>query len=107
MKILFLIIPIFLYAEIDNKLLKDCSLSKKEACAEIGNKRMDKMSPEYDPSLALSYLETGCNVSSKACLNLSEYYEEKNDIQRSRSYLKKACDLKSSYACMRYHRNEN
>lgn len=104
MKFLIILIPIIINAQIPNDLLRDCALGKNEKCAEIGEIRMDKYGPDYDPSLAISYLERGCNVSGYSCFKIAEYYKEKNDIERSKSYFKKACQLKHPVAC--YKLNE-
>lgn len=101
MKFLSLLIPALLSAQISNELLKNCSLGKKQACADIGLTRMNISSPDYDPSLALSYLESGCNVSARSCVALYHYYDKKGDTSLSLSYLKRACDL-GSY-CADYH----
>lgn len=101
MKFLSLLIPALLSAQISNDLFRDCSNGKKKACAEIGLTRMNISSPDYNPSLALSYLESGCNVSANSCVALYRYYDKKGDTSLSLSYLKKACDL-GSY-CSDYH----
>lgn len=103
-KIFFFLLPSLLFAEISNDLFRDCSNANYIACAKIGAIRMDVMSPDYDPSLALSYLSSACNGSVvSGCSLLSKYYASKGDNDRSLHYLKKSCDLKDSLSCYLYH----
>lgn len=103
-KILLIVLPSLLLAEISNDLYRDCSNAKYDACYKIGSARMDISSPDYNPSLGVSYLESACNAGiSYGCSSLSSYYDKKGDKQRSKSYLKKSCDLKDSWSCYLYN----
>lgn len=103
-KMLFLfLLPLLLFAEISNDLFRDCSNGNYKACSTIGSMRMNKYSPDYNPSLALDYLSSACHGSvSAGCFNLGLYYSSKGDNDRSMIYFKKSCDLGDYVGCARY-----
>lgn len=105
LKTIFLILPLLSYAEIPNKLYRDCSSGVYRSCYDIGISRISISSPDYDVNLGLEYLNTSCNGSyAPACLKLGHYYSSQHDKKNSSFFFQRACELKSSMGCVYYNK---
>lgn len=107
-KIVFLsFLSSFLMAQISNDLYRECSEGKSKSCYEIGIKQLDLTSPDYDPSLGRDKLNMACNgLYAPACFQYARYFEKSGDIELSRSYYKKSCDLGHSMGCYHYNKGK-
>lgn len=109
MKILFLLLPIFLNAEITSTDLYSCNQGDYLKCEEIGSKYLSKNTSDYNPDRSRYPLKKSCIFGklSESCYLLSKYYSLSNDFVSSKYYLKMSCDLGDAGSCYSYNSIRN
>lgn len=104
-KVLFLLLPIFLFGDISSSDLFACKQHDYDMCHEIGMRYLSKMDSNYNPEKAVYPLKMSCQYGSnpKSCFALASYYRSIKDYANSKDYLKFGCNLNDEYSCYLYN----
>lgn len=104
-KVFFLLLPVFLFADISSDLLYSCHQNNLSSCDKVGLMLMDKFGSFYNPPRAVEPLKKACQYGHivSSCKALSSYYISINDSYNSLSYLKIGCSLNDDTSCYLYH----